>query len=182
MMAQRKPYRIQLLYVPDCPLVESARSILKKSLAETHVDAVVEELVGDYSSPTILIGGFDVTGRSREPENQASCRLDLPTHEQILVALRGLSALNCKGAGGAGDPGDVDTGHASDVYSCRIQAEYEHSVACEGKSLNLTDPASIGGPVKGQICEPVKIRFSQRTRCDWGLITRCRSVQPYPIT
>jgi hypothetical protein len=28
----------------------------------------------------------------------------------------------------------------------------------------------------------VKIRFSQRTRCDWGLITRCTSVQPYPIT
>jgi hypothetical protein len=159
MTAQQKPYRIQLLYVPDCPLVESARSVLKKSLAETHVDAVVEELVGDYSSPTILIDGFDVTGRSREPESLASCRLDLPTHEQILVALRGFSAPNCKRAGGAEDPGVVDTGHASDIYSCRMQAGYERPVACEGKSFNLTDPASIGGPVKGQICEPVKICF-----------------------
>jgi hypothetical protein len=101
MMAQRKSYRIQLLYVPDCPLVESARSTLKKSLTQTHVDAVVEELVGDYSSPTILIDGFDVTGRPREPANQASCRLDLPTQEQILVALRGVSVLavlSCEGA------------------------------------------------------------------------------------
>jgi hypothetical protein len=148
MMAQRKPYRIQLLYVLDCPLVESARSILKKSLAETHVDAVVEELVGDYSSPTILIDGFDVTGRSREPESQASCRLDLPTHEQILVALRGFSVPNCERAGGAEDPRNLDTGHASDVYSCRMQDGYERPVECEGKSLNLMDPASIGDQSK----------------------------------
>lgn len=70
-MAQRKSYRIQLLYVPDCLSVESARSTFKTSLTQTHVDAVVEELVGDYSSPTILIDGFDVTGRPRGPENQA---------------------------------------------------------------------------------------------------------------
>lgn len=97
-MAQQKFLQIQLLSVPDCPLVESARSALKNSLAQTHIDATVEELVGDYSSPTILIDGFDVTGRPREPRNQASCRLDLPTEEQILVALRGLSVLSCEGS------------------------------------------------------------------------------------
>jgi hypothetical protein len=95
-MTQRKSLQIQLLSVPDCPLVESARSALKNSLAQTHIDTVVEELVGDYSSPTILVDGFDVTGRPREPKNQASCRLDLPTEEQILVALRGLSVLSCE--------------------------------------------------------------------------------------
>ncbi|KAH7378628.1 hypothetical protein BKA64DRAFT_544896, partial [Cadophora sp. MPI-SDFR-AT-0126] len=88
-MAQRNSLRIQLLSVPDCPLVESARSALKNSLAQTHIDAIVQELVGDHSSPTILIDRFDVTGRPREPGNQASCRLDLPTEEQILVTLRG---------------------------------------------------------------------------------------------
>merc|ERR1712093_217358 len=93
-MTQRKSLQIQLLSVPDCPLVESARSALKNSLAQTHIDTVVEELVGDYSSPTILVDGFDVTGRPREPKNQASCRLDLPTEEQILVALRGLSVVS----------------------------------------------------------------------------------------
>jgi hypothetical protein len=98
MMAQRKPLPILLLSVPDCPLVESARNTLQNSLAQTHIDVIVEELVGDYSSPTILVDEFDVTGRLREPENQASCRLDLPTEEQILVALRGLSLLSCEGS------------------------------------------------------------------------------------
>jgi hypothetical protein len=60
-------------------MVESARSAIKNSLAQTDLDAIVEELVGGYSSPTILIDEFDVTGRSRELRNQASCRLDLPT-------------------------------------------------------------------------------------------------------
>jgi hypothetical protein len=59
-MAQRKPLQIQLLSVPDCPLVESAPGTLKTSLAKTRVGVVVEELVDDYSSPTILIDGFDV--------------------------------------------------------------------------------------------------------------------------
>lgn len=94
-MTQSKPLRIQLLSIPDCPLVESAHSVLKNSLAKTHINSIVEEAVGDYSSPTILVDGFDVTGRSRELSNQVSCRLDLPTEEQILAALRGLSVLNC---------------------------------------------------------------------------------------
>jgi hypothetical protein len=62
------------------------------SLAQTHVDTVVEELVGDYSPPTILVDGFDVTGRPRGTENQASCQLDLPTQEQILGALTSYSS------------------------------------------------------------------------------------------
>ncbi|KIN03281.1 hypothetical protein OIDMADRAFT_178901 [Oidiodendron maius Zn] len=94
-MAQSKPLRIRLLSIPDCPLVESARSVLKNSLAKTHINYIVEDTVGDYGSPTILIDGFDVTGRSSELSNQVSCRFDLPTEEQILAALRGLSVLNC---------------------------------------------------------------------------------------
>lgn len=97
MMAKRTSLRIQLLSVPDCPLVESARSALKNGLAQTHVDAIVEELVGDYSSPSILIDGFDVTGRRRAQGNQPSCRLDVPTQDQILVALRGFSILSDEG-------------------------------------------------------------------------------------
>jgi hypothetical protein len=53
---------------------------------------VVEELVGDYTSPTLLVNGFDVTGHPRPPGGQTACRADLPTEEQILAALRGLSA------------------------------------------------------------------------------------------
>lgn len=95
-MAQQKSLRIQLLSIPDCRLVESARSALKNCLVQTHADATVKELVGDYSSLMVLIDGFDVRWRPREPRNQASCRLDLPNEEQILVALRGLLVLSCE--------------------------------------------------------------------------------------
>jgi len=96
-MAQPKTVRVQLLCLPDCPLVESVRSTLKKSLARVPVDPIVEVLVGDYSSPTILVNGFDVTGCPRAPEGQMSCRLDLPTEEQIIAALRGFMVLRYEG-------------------------------------------------------------------------------------
>ncbi|KAG4415548.1 hypothetical protein IFR04_011312 [Cadophora malorum] len=97
-MAQPKTVQVQLLCVPDCPLVESVRSTLKKSLARVPVDHIVEVLVGDYSSPTILVNGFDVTGCPRAPEGQMSCRLDLPTEEQIIAALRGFIVLRYEGS------------------------------------------------------------------------------------
>lgn len=77
--------QIQLLHVPDCPLVDQVRATLRSSLAKTSVEATIEEIEGPYPSPTLLIDGIDVTGRT--PEAEASCRLDLPTEEQVLAAL-----------------------------------------------------------------------------------------------
>jgi hypothetical protein len=77
--------RIQLLHVPDCPLVDQVRATLSRSLAKTEVEAVIEEMEGPYPSPTLLIEGIDVTGHTPDPG--ASCRLDLPTEEQVLAAL-----------------------------------------------------------------------------------------------
>jgi hypothetical protein len=95
-MVQQNSVKVQLLSVPGCPLVGRVRSALENCLAQTHMDTVVEELVGDYDSPTLLVNGFDVTGRPRAPEGQMSCRLDLPSEEQILAALRGLTVLSCE--------------------------------------------------------------------------------------
>jgi len=75
------------------PVIESMRSILKKSLARVPVDPIVEVLVGDYSSPTILVNAFDVTGCPRAPESQMSYWLDLSTEEQIIAADRGCMYL-----------------------------------------------------------------------------------------
>jgi hypothetical protein len=47
-----------------------------------------------YASTTLLVNGFDVTGHPRPPGGQTACRADLPTEEQILAALRGLSVLS----------------------------------------------------------------------------------------
>jgi hypothetical protein len=73
--------RIRLLSVPDCPLVGRVREML----AAMGVAAEVEELVGAYPSPTLLVDGRDVTGR--EVGGGACCRLDLPTEAQIREAL-----------------------------------------------------------------------------------------------
>jgi hypothetical protein len=77
--------RIQLLHVPDCPLVEQVRATLSSSLAKANVQVVIEELEGPYASPTLVIDGVDVTGRSLAAG--PACRLDLPTEHQVLSAL-----------------------------------------------------------------------------------------------
>lgn len=76
---------IQLLHVPDCPLVEEVRGTLRRSLSKMNVGARIEEVQGPYPSPTLLIDGTDVTGRTPPPG--PSCRLDVPTEDQVLAAL-----------------------------------------------------------------------------------------------
>ncbi|WP_285486562.1 alkylmercury lyase [Amycolatopsis taiwanensis] len=79
--------RVQLLRVPDCPLVEQVRATLQECLLQSPIPVVVEELEGPYPSPTLLIDGVDVaTGKA--PSRDACCRLDLPTRTQILDALQ----------------------------------------------------------------------------------------------
>lgn len=89
--------RIQILQVPDCPLVGRLRELVQQALARIEVPVEVEDRIGDYPSPTLLIDGRDVTGR---PSGGASaCRLDLPTEQQVLAALWHLT-----GASGPGRP------------------------------------------------------------------------------
>lgn len=79
------PVQIQLLHLPHCPLVDRVRATLRTSLAKTNVPVLIEEIEGPYPSPTLLIQGRDVTGRTAV--SAPSCRLDLPTEEQVLAAL-----------------------------------------------------------------------------------------------
>ncbi|MEB3024020.1 alkylmercury lyase [[Mycobacterium] crassicus] len=78
---------VQLLSVPDCPHVEQARATLRQALADLAIAADVEELIGDYPSPTVVIDGRDVV-TGAPPAPGACCRLDLPTAAQIAEALR----------------------------------------------------------------------------------------------
>lgn len=88
-MNQENLITIQLLSVADCPLVAKAHSILDDCLKRIPegVRITVEELVGDYSSPTILVNGIDVTGQC-PAAGSTSCRLGLPNEEQILAMIR----------------------------------------------------------------------------------------------
>jgi hypothetical protein len=83
-----EPVDIELLLSPHCPNAAAARSLLAACLVRSGLDIEVQERVGDYPSPTILVDGVDVmTARPGAPARQA-CRLDVPTAEAVLAALR----------------------------------------------------------------------------------------------
>jgi hypothetical protein len=79
--------RVVILQVPECPMVDRARETVRRALERIRVQAEIEELVGDYPSPTVLINGQDVT-RAQWGDHSA-CRLDLPTEDQVIAALHG---------------------------------------------------------------------------------------------
>jgi hypothetical protein len=70
---------------PGCPNAEPMRKLLAGCLTELGIGDPVIELVGRYPSPTLLIDGIDVMSHY---EVSASDRLDLPTHQHVLEALR----------------------------------------------------------------------------------------------
>ncbi|MGH9298456.1 MAG: alkylmercury lyase [Acidimicrobiales bacterium] len=82
---------VELLHVPDCPLVDSVRALLQRCILRSGLHVFVENLEGPYSSPTLLVNGGDVTGRPTA--EQPSCRLDLPTEEEILTSLTAASLI-----------------------------------------------------------------------------------------
>jgi len=83
--------RIQILHVADCPLVVRVRKDLQECLDQYGVDALIEEVEGPYPSPTLLVGGRDVTERSLGIG--PACRLDLPNRDQISRAIQAAIAL-----------------------------------------------------------------------------------------
>jgi hypothetical protein len=95
---------IQILHVPDCPLVDGVRRTLERCISTTDLDVNVEELEGPYPSPTVIINGADPTGRPAP--SGASCRLDVPTEEQIMAGLNSITRklTSQDGAGQADSP------------------------------------------------------------------------------
>lgn len=78
---------VELRYVPRCPHTDAARALLKDCLTELKLDLAVEYNEDEYPSPTILVNGKDVMGA---PSSQAPAyRLDVPTKQRLLAALRG---------------------------------------------------------------------------------------------
>lgn len=80
--------RIELLTAPECPNAEPARTVVSECLAKLGLDVPIAHLVGHYPSPTLLIDGIDVMRPESGPPTEDACRLDLPTHQCVLDALR----------------------------------------------------------------------------------------------
>ena len=79
---------IELLLAPDCPNAAAARAVLSRCLRAVGLDVVIKERVGAYASPTVLIDGVDVMTGVAGPVMVQACRLDVPTDERVLAALR----------------------------------------------------------------------------------------------
>jgi len=91
LMGTDLPLVVQILHVPDCPLLHPARRAVDRAAASIGVRVRIDLVEGAFASPSVLVDGEDVTGASGS--GGARCRLDLPTDEQIRSALqRALSA------------------------------------------------------------------------------------------
>ena len=77
---------VQVLQVPDCPLVDRLLALIEECRAQIGVDLEVQMRVGQYPSPTLVVDGVDVA-TGRPVSVAACCRLDLPTRDQVLAAL-----------------------------------------------------------------------------------------------
>jgi hypothetical protein len=80
--------KIELFHIAGCPHVEQARRLLQSCLDDLGLRNVrFEDREGDFPSPSIVVDGTDVMGGPAV--GTASCRLDLPTRERVIAALRG---------------------------------------------------------------------------------------------
>ncbi|SIE96307.1 organomercurial lyase MerB [Mycobacteroides abscessus] len=90
--------RIELLTAPDCPHAASARQLVTDCLSSMALDLPIIERVGRYPSPTVLVDGADVMCPAATVLAADACRLDLPTPERLLTALRANSADHLRDA------------------------------------------------------------------------------------
>ena len=80
--------RVELLLTADCPNAPAARAVLGECMDLLGLAVAVQERVGDYPSPTILVDGVDVMTSARNASSAPACRLDVPTRSRVLAALR----------------------------------------------------------------------------------------------
>ena len=66
-------------------MVEGLRDTVRRALERCRLPAEIEDLVGNYASPTLLINGQDVTGS--QWRDCSVCRFDIPTEDQVIAAL-----------------------------------------------------------------------------------------------
>ncbi|MGB9112956.1 MAG: hypothetical protein WCF24_09555 [Acidimicrobiales bacterium] len=93
--------RISILHVPDCPSVSRLRADLERALERTGTTAVIDEIEGAHSSPTLLINGTEVDGYPAGTD--PACRIDLPTQEQIAAVILAACAVSTDSSRTDGD-------------------------------------------------------------------------------
>ena len=104
------------------------------------LDIPVQERVGEFPSPTILVDGIDVMTDLTGAAPVQACRLDLPTTSRVLAALRGRPASPTgqhrppRGSVMTADLGGSGPQLAVGVTSVRIQRLSPPAARCTGRS------------------------------------------------
>ena len=80
--------RVELLTSPGCPHARAARRIVADCMTTLGIDVPIVERVGRYPSPTVLVDDVDVMRPETGTSIGHACRLDLPTPQNVLDALR----------------------------------------------------------------------------------------------
>jgi hypothetical protein len=84
--------RVELLHFEGCPLAPAAYRLVRLCLIALGIPDPVLVRVGDGPSPTVLVNGTDVMRPAAERSNARVCRIDVPTRERVLGALRAARA------------------------------------------------------------------------------------------
>lgn len=81
---------VEILYHDDCPHARATIELVRRCVDRLGFEITIGEVEGDHPSPTVLVNGRDVMGDP--PRSGRVCRLDVPTEERILNALRDAAA------------------------------------------------------------------------------------------
>ena len=89
--------RVELLHYEGCPLAPAAHRLVRQCLIAVGIPDPVLVRVGDYPSPTVLVNGTDVMRPGTGLSEGSACRIDAPTRERMLAALRAHWATESRG-------------------------------------------------------------------------------------
>jgi hypothetical protein len=79
---------VELLYHAGCRSAHAALQLVRECLITLGLPDPVLVRVGDYPSPTVLVNGTDVMRPGTALSEASACRIDVPTRERMLAALR----------------------------------------------------------------------------------------------
>jgi len=81
--------RVELLHHAGCQRASAAHQLVRECLTALGLPDLVLARVGDdYPSPTVLVNGTDVMRPAAQLSEASACRIDVPTRERLLAALK----------------------------------------------------------------------------------------------
>jgi hypothetical protein len=80
--------RVELFHHAGCRWAPAAHQLVRECLIALGLPDPVLVRVGDHPSPTVLVNGTDVMRPAAKLTGARACRIDVPTRERVLAALR----------------------------------------------------------------------------------------------